>query len=156
MILQRTDLGYDGAPTLGHLSSGSGFYCKTMERSVNGEHPCVAPGTFTVVKDWHHPRDLAKRYYCPELRDVPGRDQIQIHIANRLEQLLGCIAVGEHFSPDCDEIWQSAFAFKRLMTFIGEGGFPFSLTIQNPNNEAAVVDPKKLMGQTDLLGGNKV
>ena len=41
-------------------------------------------------------------YPAYELHDVPGRDKIKIHIANTMDQLLGCIGVGDSlgmFSP---------------------------------------------------------
>ena len=136
MILQRTVLGIDGSPTLGTLTSRDGqFTCHTLERSANTDHPCIPAGTYQVVEDWHHPNDLAHRYRCPELRGVPGRDQIQIHIANRVGELLGCIAPGEHVSADGHAVEASGAAFKRLMEYL-EGAFPFTLTVLDPISPA--------------------
>jgi len=127
VILKRNAFGLDGKPTLGTMESGT-FSCVTLERSQNGDHPCIPAGTYTVFKSVHHP-DGPHPYACPELLNVAGRTKIHIHVANNAGQLLGCIAVGENVAGDSIE--HSQAAFDRLMAFIG-GGFPFSLTIQDP------------------------
>lgn len=131
MKLLRSQLGRDGAPTFGMLTSHDGkFKCPTLERSVNGDHPCIPAGTYHVTIDWHHPRDLERRYRCPELIDVPGRSDIQIHIANRADQLLGCIAVGETCGDDC--VQESGDAFRRLMKYLEGATLPFTLEVVDP------------------------
>lgn len=129
MILKRSVIGLDGKPTLGTMASGE-FSCVTLERSQNGDHPCIPAGTYTVQKSVHHP-DSPHAYACPEITNVMGRTHIHIHIANNANELLGCVAVGNNVSEDGESIEHSKDAFDRLMTFIG-GGFPFSLTIQDP------------------------
>lgn len=126
MKLTRTALGYGGKPTLGVLVSRDGrFTCHTLERSVDGDHPCIPSGSYAVVKDIHHPNS-PHWYACPELRGVPGRSEIQIHIANRADELLGCIAVGEEVEGE--SLVDSAHAFDRLMAYL-DGAFPFTLEI---------------------------
>ena len=129
MILKRSVLGHDGKPTLGTMTSGD-FACVTLERSQNGDHPCIPAGTYTVAKAIHHPSG-PHPYPCPHILNVAGRTDIHIHVANNASQLLGCVAVGENVSADGENIEHSQAAFDRLMTLIG-GGFPFSLTIQDP------------------------
>lgn len=132
MKLQRRVLGKDGSPTLGHLTSNDGaFSCETLERSANGDHPCIPAGTYHVTIDWHHPND-PKRYRCPELLDVPGRSQIQIHIANRVAELLGCIAPGERIAADEQSIEESGTAFRRLMAYLEGAALPFTLEVLDP------------------------
>jgi hypothetical protein len=94
--LQRTVLGTSGKPTFGKLTSNDGkFFCYTLERPVDGDHPCIPAG----LVQGHDRRCIIPgtpgAYRCPELMNVPGRSQIQIHIANRVVELLGCIAPGE-------------------------------------------------------------
>jgi hypothetical protein len=131
MRLQRTVLGAGGKPTLGKLTSRDGkFMCYTLERPADGDHPCIPAGSYKVTEDWHHPGDVEKRYRCPELLDVPGRSQIQIHVANRCGELLGCIAPGERIGPGCVE--QSQSAFDRLMHYLDGASLPFELEVVNP------------------------
>lgn len=130
MRLQRTVTGTNGSPTLGKLTSRDGkFMCYTLERPGDGDHPCIAAGTYKVGIDWHHP-GTAATYRCPELLDVPGRSQIQIHIANRCGELQGCIAPGERIGNDCVE--DSGAAFRRLMKYLEDAALPFALEIVDP------------------------
>jgi hypothetical protein len=130
MILQRANLGEKGKPTFGILTSRDGkFECVTLERSHDGEFPCIPQGVYKVGIDWHHPGTPAT-YRCPELLDVPGRSQIQIHIANRASELRGCIAPAERVGDDCVE--DSGKAFRRLMTYLDGAALPFTLEVRDP------------------------
>lgn len=133
MKLQRHILGLAGHPTLGTLTSKDGkFSCVTLERPAEGDHPCIPAGTYQVIIDWHHPTDLEKRYRCPELLGVPGRSQIQIHIANRCGELLGCIAPGERVAAGGECVEASGDAFRRLMAYLDGAALPFTLEIFDP------------------------
>ena len=57
-----------------------------------------------------------KTVSVPLLLNVPGRTGIEIHVANRPEELLGCLAPG-HVDRG-DSIGSSAAAFARLFTKI--------------------------------------
>lgn len=133
MILQRRVMGYGGLPTLGHLVSRDGqFQCETLERSVDGDHPCIPAGVYTVHEATHHP-DSPHHYQCPELdtsKLVPVRTHIQIHVANRVSELLGCIAPGERVASDGLAVESSGDAFARMMAHIN-GHFPFTLEIRD-------------------------
>lgn len=130
MRLQRTQLGYKGKPTLGKLTSKDGkFTCVTLERSVDTEFPCIPPGTYRVTIDTHHP-GTPGAYQCPELMDVPGRSQIQIHVANFCGELRGCIAPGEKIGLDC--VQESKKAFDRLMDYLDGAPLPFTLEVLDP------------------------
>ena len=69
------------------------FSCKTLERpwvqNVTRKS-CVPAGTYPVVLEYspHFDRELN------ELKLVPGRSEVKIHVANYVRQLEGCIAVG--------------------------------------------------------------
>src|SRR4051812_13173320 len=109
---------YTPPATAGRLYDSDGkLFCETVERphhSFSEDHPCIPEGVYT-----------AKRYNSPThghvwmLQDVPGRTEIEIHVANWPMELLGCIAPGQAFG--CDSInnqWgvkQSKVAFDRLM-----------------------------------------
>jgi hypothetical protein len=134
MRLQRTSTGRHGDPTFGLLVSKDGkFTCVTLERSCDGDHPRIPAGTYRVHFDQHHP-GTAGAYRCPELDTAhldPARSQIQIHIANRVDQIRGCIAVGENIAADESAIEHSKSAFDRLMIYL-EGVSEFTLEIVDP------------------------
>lgn len=132
MKLQRSQLGHGGKPTLGTLVSNDGaFRCVTLERSVDGEHPCIPAGEYQVGWTTHHPTG-PNPYRCPLLDTsalAPPRTAIQIHIANVAGELLGCIAVGE--CVDGDAIDCSEAAFERMMKYLG-GVDSWTLAIADP------------------------
>jgi hypothetical protein len=131
MRLQRTQLGTRGTPTFGKLTSHDGkFFCYTLERPSDGEHPCIPAGKYHVIEDWHHSLDLDHRYRCPELVDVPGRTQIQLHIGNTIDDSEGCILVGERCGTDCVE--SSGEAFRGLMKYLKGAQLPFTLEVYDP------------------------
>jgi hypothetical protein len=130
--LQRLILGAAAAstPTLGTLTSNDGsFRCVTLERPADGDHPCVPARVYTVAPAVHHPGS-EHPYPCPELdTEAVHRTHVQIHVANRLEELLGCIAPGERIAGIAIE--DSAAAFDRLMAFL-KRTWPWTLEILNP------------------------
>ena len=88
--------------TFGRLNiSGTDFSCYTLERPWNNNRPddpktpqnessCVPTGTYIIRLDYSpkHKRELY------ELQNVSGRHEVQIHAANWIHELLGCIALG--------------------------------------------------------------
>lgn len=92
------------------------FRVLTIERPKTGENPCIQEG-------WY----IAEKYYSPInkcqvwlLKDVPGRDMIEFHIANWPHQLKGCISPGEmeQTSPMGEPgVMQSTIAFNRFMEY---------------------------------------
>ena len=90
----------DGAEgyTLGQLFINGKFHCETLEdedrhlEDGNGKlygKSAIPRGRYEVEL-YNSP----KHGLVPLLKDVPGFKYIEIHKANRAEQLLGCIAVG--------------------------------------------------------------
>jgi hypothetical protein len=61
---------------------------------------------------------------------IPGRTDIEIHPANKPEELLGCIAVGETQAPDF--IGNSRMMFNRLMEIFRE---PAILMVESSTTE---------------------
>jgi hypothetical protein len=96
--------------------NGAQFECYTLEPSrltpVHEGHPCIAAGTFKVILT----KSPHLGYVCPEVLEVPGRTAIRWHIANKPEDVLGCVGVGEKHSADW--VANSKFAFEKLMTIL--------------------------------------
>lgn len=91
----------------------------------------IPEGTYDAVIDMS-PR---LGYMCPHLK-VPSRDQaaggdagIRIHIANRPDQLEGCIAPG--LALDGDSLDNSKAGFDRLMSVLPSPGVSFVVTISS-------------------------
>lgn len=135
MVIQRTVIGTNGAPTFGTMTMRDGTYIGvTLERPIDDPvHPCIPAGLYCVDKAMHHPGE-ADQYEVPELDTshlVPPRSYIQIHILNRVSQSLGCIGPGENVAADGVEIEHSEEAFGAMMAAIGTS-WPFTLEIRDP------------------------
>lgn len=69
-------------------------YGVTVERPKTiADHPCIPPGVY-------HWRKFVSPHNgpCLLIENVPGRDLIEMHSANFMLQLLGCIAPGKAFA----------------------------------------------------------
>lgn len=69
------------------------YACRTLELPWKDNQrgvSCVPAGVYPVDLEYspHFDRDLY------ELKHVPGRSEVKIHVANYVRQLEGCIAVG--------------------------------------------------------------
>lgn len=90
---------YHPEATTGILLDPMGMHlCVTLERPwlENKDNiSCIPEGTYHVIQ-----------YNSPSkgdvwlFKNVPDRDMIEIHPANHMEQLLGCIAVGERLTEN--------------------------------------------------------
>src|SRR5215467_11698852 len=72
--------------TFGVLLIDGFLFCYTLENS----HKIIPEGTYKLTK-YMSPRNKCE---VPLLNDVPGRDMIEMHVANWFHELEGCIAVG--------------------------------------------------------------
>lgn len=94
--LQTSDAG-----TFGQLLDGQHrLVCCTLELPWRDNHPdvsCIPPGTYPMHRAMHHDAQGRPEYEAFALDQVPDREGIQIHIANLVCQLRGCIAPGRHF-----------------------------------------------------------
>lgn len=106
--------------TRGKLYNGTDFICETIERSKHDkDYPCFEEG-------WY----VAKRYNSPvnkrivwQLEDVPGRTNIQFHIANWPHELKGCIAPGKELATSQSGepgVSKSGQAFEEFMAMTAE------------------------------------
>ena len=93
----------------------SGWSCYTVERPWEQNKPaisCIPAGLYGLTLGTYHKHD----YPAYELRLVPGRANIKIHIANVAGELEGCIAPGKELG--CLHGWAviaSKVAFDELM-----------------------------------------
>lgn len=78
---------------LGRLKVDGSFECYFLENAKLA----IPAGTYEVelYDSPKHGPDT------PQLKEVPGRSNIQIHVANFPHELLGCIAPGTSMGDDC-------------------------------------------------------
>lgn len=90
------------------------FQCKTLElpwRNNSSKNSCIPPGIYTAKFEYSN--NFKEKLW--ELKKVPGRAEIKIHVANYVSQLRGCIAVGEsHQNIDADSVPDIAGSRKTL------------------------------------------
>jgi hypothetical protein len=87
-VLERT---YEEKGTRGELfDEEGGHVCLMIERPKTGEHPCIPEGTY-VLSRYNSPKHGPNTW---QYDNVPGRSNIQIHIANWPHELEGCQAPG--------------------------------------------------------------
>jgi len=115
--------------TMGELFVDGIYECFTLElpwRDNQKNISCIPEGTYPIILERS---DHFKRI-LPELKNVPGRDEIKIHIANWPRELLGCIAVGQKRGDGYLEHSGNAFtALYRKMTAAVERGEELYITI---------------------------
>lgn len=121
LILQRTD--QTDRRTYGELRHEDGaFICHTLElpwRNNESGKSCIPAREYECRRDWHHPL-AANRYKVWEYQNVPGgRTDVQIHVANRVDQIRGCVATGSGRShqkelDDAGYVLASQVAFDAL------------------------------------------
>ncbi len=110
------------APTLGVLLNDVTPLCLTFElpwKDNQHDISCIPPGTYPVI-----PNTPEKPW---RLCNVPGRTEIDMHAGNTTADILGCIAVGFQFAPNC--ILHSVDAVNYLKKILPEN---FDLTVVNP------------------------
>lgn len=111
ITLQRLIETRDG--TFGKLTiPGNPEYFYTVERRSDGAHPRIPAGSYEMLLDTYH-----KGNYKAYQIVVPGRDRIMIHVANKAEELLGCIAPGRSlgFVDDQLAVVRSRDAYTDMM-----------------------------------------
>lgn len=124
MLLYRNN--YIGPEILGHLmifedkqDGGSKmiFECKTIElewKNSASNISCVPMGYYNLQYEY------SNRFTMDlwELKGVPGRSEVKIHVANYYTQLEGCIAVGDMHtkinSDDYPDVRNSKYTLERL------------------------------------------
>lgn len=107
--LHRTETGSDG--TFGTLYNAAGRQLAvTVERPSTGDHPSIPVGVY----DWSKfisPHNGA----CLLLANIPGRSMIEMHSANVMVELLGCIAPGSAFAQFTGEHNDQSYNLKGVI-----------------------------------------
>ncbi|MGH9687742.1 MAG: DUF5675 family protein [Candidatus Acidiferrales bacterium] len=109
-----------GQGTTGQLFLDGAPFCFTLERPAarfGDPHPCIPAGEYRVTL--YHSPHFGRM--MPLLADVPGRDGIEIHWGNYVENTDGCILVGSSTSLLADgnpAIWNSRETFDKLFAAI--------------------------------------
>ena len=108
-----------GAPTTGELLVEGVHFAWTLERPwLGNQHDvsCIPCGTYPVVLAeslrWGRP--------MPHLLNVPGRDEIEIHVGNFVANTEGCVLLGD--SRDADVLMGSKSAVGRFMEWFASVG----------------------------------
>lgn len=124
---------YFNAATLGEISLPDGTKYKTLELPDNQNMrniSCIPEGVYDVVKG-------RNSLGSPVLQvlDVSDRSGIQIHVANYLKQIQGCIAVGMQHSEKLPySVTESRLAFDSLWSKV-----PDSFTLEIKKKERFLI-----------------
>lgn len=106
--------------TIGKLVFPDGTMVCTLERPWLDNQvsvSCIPEGTYIVD------RDTTGRHQWYKLREVEGRTFIEVHIANKVQELEGCIGLGCYFVGQEHNLGKSKEACQRLLDFQGEESF---------------------------------
>jgi hypothetical protein len=100
--------------TSGYLAVNGNIICYTLEKPWRDNQQNVSSipaGTYNAILRYDH-----NDHWRIELLDVPGRTNIQIHIGNTVDDISGCILVGDRLNPDLCSITggTSATAYQKL------------------------------------------
>lgn len=100
----------------GRLTVEDAFHCFTVEEVWAGNAArisCIPEGTYPLVLDRYHKGG----YDAYEVKGVPARSRILIHVGNTIDDLMGCIAPGLSLAW-VHEKWavaSSGIAFEKFM-----------------------------------------
>ena len=105
---------YSPDGTCGKLIDSDGVFCRTLERPNLGnrrddpktkanDSSCIPEGVYDAL------RDKAGKFKFYSVREVPNRQNIEIHPANSIDDLLGCIGLG-------DDILENKYGYKFWLT----------------------------------------
>jgi hypothetical protein len=115
----------DDVRTLGAMFDGEERVAETLElpwRDNQRGVSCIPEGTYECKLAW----SPSRKYNVYWLQDVPGRQDVQIHVGNFPKDIRGCILVGTTRGKNCVNSSKKAFAkFMERM-----GGKDFTLTIE--------------------------
>ena len=120
--------------TIGVLGINGTYTCFTLEDvaraegiKINGE-TCIQAGTYKVIMDYSN----RHKKIMPHILDVPKFEGIRFDIANKSEEILGCIAIG--FERFYDILGSSSAAYECVVKQINEAFIrnePIELVITN-------------------------
>jgi len=135
---------YNPAGTCGKLIDNDGVLCRTLERPNLGnkkddpktkvnDSSCIPEGVYEVV------RDKIGKFQHYAIKNVPNRSSIEIHPANSINDLLGCIGLGESIQENVSgfKFWltKSRVTCDKVLAKYPNG---FSLKITSEDSECKV------------------
>jgi hypothetical protein len=126
MRLVRDD--QDDVRTLGAMFDGEERVVETLElpwRDNKRGISCVPEGTYECKLAF----SPSRKYDVYWLQDVPGRQDVQIHIGNFPKDIRGCILLGT--ARGKNSVNSSKAAFNKFMARMS--GKDFTLTIEKPH-----------------------
>jgi len=137
LTLYRAPSGQFG--TFGILFHGQVPLCNTLEEPWKDNHrniSCIPEGTYKCV-----PHNSQRFSNVWRLKDVPGRSGILIHAGNVIDDIEGCILVGEGIGAigGFPALLDSRAALEVLRDYLPR---KFTLEIINPESKAPI--PPKL------------
>ena len=123
--------------TLGKLYRGDTVLATTMERGWKNNQRFVSrfpPGVYDV-EPWTSPSKGA----CFLVKDVPDRDHILFHVANRASELAGCVGVGSSFGILVGQVatLHSRLTLEWMLSEFPEG---FLLHVSDPDHDRTSED----------------
>jgi hypothetical protein len=75
--------------TVAGAGTFNGFTVETARAGPKGDKNPIAPGTYNAfVRTDHDPNRI-------ELKNVPGFKNVQVHVGNTVDDVIGCFAVGQ-------------------------------------------------------------
>ena len=122
MRLVRDD--QDDVRTLGAMFDGEERLVETLElpwRDNQRGISCVPEGTYECKLAF----SPSRKCYVYWLQNVPGRQDVQIHIGNFPKDIRGCILLGRERGKDM--VAHSKIAFDRFMARMGGKDFTLSI-----------------------------
>lgn len=115
----------------------SGFMCFTVERPWKDNEPnvsCIPCGAYAMKLSFFNKGN----YPAYEIESVPGRTAILIHVANTMEDVIGCIGVGKDIAY-INGLWavrSSHVAYSEFMDSMGDRLFE---TISISNHQGGIL-----------------
>lgn len=130
---------FTGLSTEGTLLVDGQFSGFTLEPPNRDIKPCaIPPGTYDVTIRWS---EKHKRL-IPHVENVPGFEDIEIHIGNWPKDTLGCLLIGQKEGPDFIEGSKLEFdELFRRMTEAKAMGDPITITYTEAKDEVQSSTP---------------
>jgi len=122
-MIEITRLEQTGKGTIGTLlidGVATGLWTLELPWKDNEKNvSCIPTGTYQLVLEYSnkYKKDLF------ELKSVPNRTEIKVHVGNYLSDIKGCILVGSDidFLEDGNRVvWKSSKAFDKFMALMGD------------------------------------
>lgn len=126
MLIKIARNKFSDRSTLGKIFIDGAFHCFSLERALKDPDHCAIPEGIYDMEWYDSPHN---HLTVPLLKNVPGREMIEIHPANFPEQLAGCIAPGMSVGDDC--VNQSRDAWSSLVMQMHQAKDKISIEVRS-------------------------